>query len=306
MKSAGANCPSEGPLDLLPLALSRPKEAMEQARAVLAHAPQPWEASVARQTIGIVLREFGDIDKAIAELRIARRLARVARSVEREADVLATLGVALIFAGRTASGRAALDRAVADSTGRQHGRILFRRGAALLILGDHREAMRDINRAVAVLGEVNEPIWVARALTERAFTHLAVGSTRRAAADLVRAGELFAETGQELESADAVVHRGVLALRMGDLPAALTAFDGAAERFDKLGISDSDLSINRCAALLAAGLPGEAQQEADNAVTRLERVGGQPTKRAELLLTVATCALAAGRPGPARVHARQA
>ena len=46
-----------------------------------------------------MLREYGDIDAAIGELRTARRLARRAGSADREADVLATLGVALVFAG---------------------------------------------------------------------------------------------------------------------------------------------------------------------------------------------------------------
>ena len=85
--------------DLLPLALSRPNEALDRARKVLADDPGLLEASIARQTIGIVFREYGDIDAAIGELRTARRLARRAGSAGREADVLATLGVALVFAG---------------------------------------------------------------------------------------------------------------------------------------------------------------------------------------------------------------
>ena len=96
--------------DLLPLALSRPNEALKRARTILAGDPGPIAASVARQAIGIVLREYGDIDAAVDELRIARRLARRAGSTSREADVLGTLGVALIVAGRTVSGRKALTK----------------------------------------------------------------------------------------------------------------------------------------------------------------------------------------------------
>ena len=47
---------------------------------ILAGDPGPIAASVARQAIGIVLREYGDIDAAVDELRIARRLARRAGS----------------------------------------------------------------------------------------------------------------------------------------------------------------------------------------------------------------------------------
>ena len=283
-------------MDLLPLALSRPKDALRTARAVLAADAPPLDASIARQAIGIVLREFGDIDAAIRQLRIAHRLARRAHSADRAADVLATLGVALVFAGQTTSGRNALNTAARESTGQLNGRILLRRGGALLVLGRHREALADLNGAIGALRLADDPIWEARALTERAFSYLALGSVGRAGADLRRAERLFAATGQELESVDATVHRGVLALRTGDLPAALTYFDEAAERFHQLDTPDSGLSMQRCAALLAAGLPQDALREADDAIARLERSHGQPTRYAELLLTGAGCALAAGQP----------
>ncbi|TMR94509.1 CHAT domain-containing protein [Nonomuraea basaltis] len=288
-----------GTTELLPLALSRPYEALDRARCLLAGGLPPFDASLARQAIGIVLREFGDIDAAVRELRAARRLARASESTEREDDVLATLGVALVFAGRTTSGRNALNAAAQRSTGLLRGRILLRRGGVLLALGRHRAALADLNSAIAVLRLEGDLLWEARALTERAFCSLALGSVRPAVTDLGRAEELFARTGQELESVDATMHRGVLALRIGDLPVALSCFDTAAERFARLGASDPTLSIHRCAALLAAGLAEEALDEADAEIARLERVRGSPLKRAELLLTAAEGALAAGRPAAA-------
>src|SRR6185312_6134886 len=296
----------DDPADLLPLALSRPNEALDRARKVLGDDPGLLEASIARQTIGIVLREYGDIDAAIGELRIARRLAHRAGSADREADVLATLGVALVFAGRTVSGRNTLDAAVRQSTGQLRGRTLLRRGGALLLLGHHREALEDLNRSVAALRLVGDQLWEARALQERAVSYLSSGSARRAVADLRRAGDLFTANGQELESAETTVNRGLVALRLGDLPEALTWFDEAAERFGRLGASEPDLSMHRCAALTAAGLARDAMQEADDAISHLDRIHGRPTKRAELLLTAASCALAAGQPGTALARAAEA
>ncbi|MFI7446139.1 CHAT domain-containing protein [Nonomuraea sp. NPDC049714] len=292
--------------ELLPLALSRPHEALDRARDLLAGDPPPLAASMARQAIGIVLREFGDIDAAVAELEAAGRLAHQAGCAEREADVQATLGVALAFAGRTTAGRAALDAAVQRSTGPLNGRILLRRGGVLLILGHHHDALADLNNAVTALRAAGDAIWEARARSERATCNLALGSITKAATDLARAEELFNATGQELESADAIVHRGVLALRIGDLPASLLCFDQAAERFDRLGTPDPSLSIERCAALLAAGLPQDALTEAHAALDRLDRIHGQPVKKAELLLTAANCALAARRPADALDHAADA
>ena len=83
---------------------------------------------MAHQAAGIVLREFGDVDAGVRELRLALRLARRAGSAEREADVLASLGVALVYAGRTAAGLAAFDRAVQLSSGVLAARVLHRRG----------------------------------------------------------------------------------------------------------------------------------------------------------------------------------
>lgn len=297
---------SDGPVDLLPLALSRPNEALERARRVLADDPGPLDASVARQAIGTVLREYGDIDAALVELRIARRLARRAGSTGREADVLGTLGVALIFAGRSVSGRNALNAAVQQSTGHLHTRMLFRRGAALLILGRHSEALEDLNTAIVAMRAADDQLWEARALQERAVSYLSSGSARRAVADLRRAEELFAKNGQELESVEVTVNRGLVALRLGDLPEALSCFDEAAERLQRLGTSEPDLSIHRCAALTAAGLATDAMQEADDAIAQLDRIHGRPTKRAELLLTAATCALAAGQPAAALDRATEA
>jgi tetratricopeptide (TPR) repeat protein len=299
--------PSRGqPVDLLSLALSRPNDALERAREVLAGGPAPLEASIARQAIGIVLREVGDVDAAVRELREARRLARRSRSADREADVLASLGLALVFAGRTAEGLAVLETAVEHSSGLLRGRVLLRRGGALQVLGDHHDALADLSNAIASLRLADDQVWEARALTSRAFTHLAAGSVRRAEVDLLRAEQLFTANGQELESADAVVNRGVLALRNGDLPKALASFDEAERRFERIGTSDPTLSIERCAALLAAGLPEDALAEADGAIERLNVIRGQQTKRAELLLAGATSALAAGLPDRALERAREA
>jgi tetratricopeptide (TPR) repeat protein len=296
----------DGPVDLLPLALSRPNEALERARTVLAGDPSPLDASVARQAIGIVLREYGDIEAAVSELRIARRLARRAGSAGREADVLGTLGFALVVAGRSVSGRNALNAAVRQSTGHLHGRMLFRRGAALLILGDHREALEDLNTAIVTMRAADDQIWEARALQERAVSYLSSGSARRAVADLRRAEDLFTVNGQELESAEVTVNRGLVALRLGDLPDALNCFDEAAERFQRLGTPEPDLSMHRCAALTAAGLARDAMQEAEAAISQLDQIHGRPTKRAELLLTAARCALAAGEPATALARATEA
>jgi tetratricopeptide (TPR) repeat protein len=292
--------------DLLLLVGAHPGEAIAKARAILARDPTPYEASIAHQTIGFVLRDFGDLDAAIRELRAALRLARAARSRDRQADVLATLGNALIHRGRSERGLAALDSALTMVAGPSAGRVLVRRGIDLWILGRHREALDDLGRAVRVLRPAAETIWEARALTARALVHLACGSARRAELDLDRAERLFATTSQELEVAFTWHNRGLVAFRAGDVPLSLSYLDEAERRYRALRVPIPDLSIDRCAVLLAAGLAGDALQEADAAVRRLELGGGQATKKAELLLSAARAALAAAEPRVALERAQAA
>ncbi|HEX8858818.1 MAG TPA: CHAT domain-containing protein, partial [Actinomycetes bacterium] len=305
VEQRGIEDASPAALELLPLALSRPKEALARARALLAERPGPGEASIAHQAAGIVLRDFGDVDWGIRELRKAVRLARAAGSGEREADALATLGNALVLAGRTRSGLAALDTAARQSTGVLAGRVRMRRGGMLMVLGRHREALEELRPALATLRRAGDTLWEARGLAHRAFVHLALGSIERADGDIGRSERLFAAAGQELELAFARHNRGLIAFRSGDLPAALVYLDEAAQRYEALGAATPDLSIDRCAVLLAAGLPREALQEADTAIGALDEIRGQASKRAELLLSAARSALEAREAAVAieRAHA---
>ena len=252
------------------------------------------------------MREFGDLDSGIAELRRALRLARQIRSVEREADVLASLAVALVYAGRTAAGLTAFDDALRLSKGALAGQVRYRRSIALLALGRHAAALDDARRAAAVLRHSGDKLWAARAVNLRGLIYYTIGSTARANADFADAELLFAETSQVLESIYMVHNRALVAYAINDIPAALSYFDEAASQYKPLNILVPDLAIDRCAVLLTAGLPGDALAEADGAIYEIERFHGQSIKKAELLLVAANCALAAGRPRVALDRAQAA
>src|SRR5215472_11926804 len=282
--------------DLLPLTQSRPREALTRARAILANSPGPYDASVAHQATGVVLREFGDVHEGVNELRQALRLARRTGLLSREVECLASLGVALAYAGRTAAGLAAFDRSVRMSHGVLTGHVLHRRALVLWTLGQHVAALDDARRAIAILRRAGDRLWTARALNVRGLAHLSLGLPARADADFVAAGHLFAEAGQYLESVYEVHNRGLVAFGLGDLPTALSLFDEAAAAYRELGVPIADLSIDRCLVLLAAGLVTDALAEADAAVSDLERVHGRDIKKAQLLLIAANCALARAQP----------
>src|SRR5260370_29897598 len=267
-----ADGPRAETLDLLPLALARPREALARARAALAADPCLLDASVAHQVVGIVVRDFGDVNAAIRELRTASRLAHAARSQERQADVLATLGIALVRAGRTTPGLANLDAAARMASGASKGRVLMRRGATLAILGRHIEALGDLRSAVDILRRAGDQIWEARALSWLGLTNLALGQTKRADANFVEAARLWTSTSQDLEVAYAIHNRGLVAFHSGDLPLALSYFDHAAQRYEVLGTPTPDLTIDRCAVLLVAELPRDALELAAATLLHLVRL----------------------------------
>ena len=210
--------------------------------------------------------------------------------------MLAALGAALVYLGRTTDGLAAFNRAVQLAHGALAGRVLHRRGMALWSLGRFAAALEDLRRAAYVLQRAGDSVWAARAVNGRGMVYLALGSLDRADADFVAAGELYAGTGQELESIHTVLNRASVAFGSGDLPGALAFFDEAASRYEPLNVPTPFLSLDRCHVLLAAGLVDDALAEADTAVRDIEQAHGRSTKKAEGLLVAANCALAAAQP----------
>jgi tetratricopeptide (TPR) repeat protein len=291
--------------ELIPMTGVSPHAALAAARSLLAARPSPRDASIAHQAAAIVLRDFGDVTAAIREFRLAARLARAAADPEREADVLTSLGTALVMAGRTRAGLAALDEASTQAASTQSastqaastgagaalGRVLVRRGASLHIAGRYDQARADLRQAIMLTRRTGEVVWEARARTAAALADLATGATARAEAGFTAAEALFAGTGQQLEIAYARHNRALVAFAGGDLPAALRHLDDAAARYAGLGVEVPDAALDRCAVLLAAGLTADALAAAETAL------GGPatPAKKAELLLAAARTALAAGQ-----------
>jgi tetratricopeptide (TPR) repeat protein len=230
---------------LLSMALSRPRDALVAARALIATRPDPLAMSFARQAVGIVLRDAGRSAEAVHELRAAVRAAGVASAPERVADARASLGAALVMAGRTRPGLLELDAAAAVSVGKMRGRVLLRRAYALTSLGRHAEALLDVRLALSDIRAAGDRLWEARALNNRAMIHVARGALTRADADIRRAEALFREEGQALEEILCVHNRGLVAYCRGDLPGTLVVFAEAARRYEALGVSEPELAFDQ-------------------------------------------------------------
>jgi tetratricopeptide (TPR) repeat protein len=298
--------PASDPYDaaaLLDLVYASPAEAVARARVVLAGAPSARDASVARQVLGLAERDWGNIAAALDQLRRARRLASRSGDQVREAEVLASLGVAFVRSGRPRAGLARLDEAVCMTTGAASARMRFLRGGAHWLLGQNGAALADLRVAIPVLRSARLDIWAARAITIRGLVHLALGQVGRAVADLNLSERLYADTDQPYRAAVAVQNQGHVAFMAGDLPTALACLDDAQARLDALGTPAVELIIDRCTVLLAAGLAGDALRVADAGLADLH---DQPTRRAELALVAARAALVGGAPKAAGLRAATA
>ena len=308
MSEDGGSAPdTTGPDYLLVLAHSRPAEALVRARAVLSHRlpAAAAQVSIAHQAAGISLRDLGQAQAGLGELRSALRSARASGQAQREADVLASLGITMALVGNTTRGMGYLDDAVRMAQGVLAGRVLMRRASALSDLGRHAEALCDLNRAVVILHRHGDALWEARSRTHRGLILLAMGQARRADAEFLAAERQYELAGQEWEYATARHNRGLVAAASGHVPEALEYLAEAGRRYEQLGTPMPDVAIDRCAVLLSAGLATDARAEADDSARRLGRAV-PAVKLAELLYSSATAALAAGDPPAARDRAEQA
>lgn len=291
--------------DLLTLAIAEPEAAMQQAEHILASDADPSALSVARQALGIVLRHRGLMDDALRELRAAVRLAHRSRDVDREADARATLGVTLAMAGRTRSGLDQLNSSIAAATDPLVlGKALVRRAHVRhYYLAEEREALVDLEPALVAIRAAGERVWEARTLNVIGGCHLALGHVAEAERAIRAAEAIFTSEGQRLEAVITLHNRGSIAFRQGDLPLALTLFDLAAEKYADLGMDEAKLVLERCQALLTAGLADEAVELVRDRVQK----GSMPAvELAELVLVQASAELAADEPGASLRSANKA
>jgi tetratricopeptide (TPR) repeat protein len=185
--------------------------------------------------------------------------------------------------------------------------ILFAQRALLLKRsGRYVEALRQFDRALALLSEQSRPLDLVKALNNRSLVHLDVGQLREARADLHRCGQIAARHGLALHVAFSQVNLGCLDVVAGDLPSALGAFAAARAKYETLAPGRlANLAVERSRALVAAGLFGEADHELAYAMEHAARQRLTHTY-ADALHVRAEAALLASRPQAAAEWARQA
>ena len=303
---SSAGMAREGPVEDLPLrALSRPRDTARVAERMLAATRDPYVRSYAGQALGIATREMGDVAQAVRYLRAALAAATSCGD-ERSADVEASLGITLAFAGRSKEALRHLDAALSQASGVTAARVRVRRGVLLGILGRTSEEIAEHRRAARTLGAAGDSVREARALNNLGLALIDRGDAPRAEDALTRAEALLADAGQTFDAANVRSNRGLVASLYGQVPEALAHYDAAEIMYADAGVRSAELSEVRCSALLAVGLYDDALRHGQEAVGLLRSQGAAAAYRADALVRTAQAALAADDPKIARAYATEA
>ena len=278
--------------ELLRNLFTDPQSARQRAQDVLVPDPDPALASIGHQVVGIVLRDVGDMDAALDDLRAALRLARRSGDRLRIADVMATLGTTLATVGRMRDGLHYLDEASSMLDGVPLARVLHRRAYVLgHLLARFEESAADLHRAQELFAGSGDQVWEGRVLNLRALVDVKRGEVESAAEAFTRFREISASLGDRFGLAVAEHNIGWLAFLRGDLPRALEQYAASAAIFDAAGMTNVDLVLDQVAAYLSGGLAHDALAVVESALVARPL---QPREEADLLVAVAGAALAAG------------
>lgn len=287
------------------LAYTEPVRACRLAEAVLAApAVEPEAASVAEHALGMASTALWKLTEAETHLRTAIELADGLPT--RVAEARASLAYTLILTGRTVEALAEVEAAVPVLGGQPAARSHMLRGLVLTELSRFDEAFDGFEDALAALRRAGgDELLEADIRTNRSILRVYRRDWRGAEDDLRRAEGLYVTTGHPGRTAMVYHNRGMAAAVRGDVPAALSAYDEAADRYRAAGRGLGTLPIEKADALLSVRLVAEARATAEAAVTEFAKQRNAiDLVQARLLL--AQAALLDGDPATAHDEAERA
>ncbi len=263
-------------LRALSLVPSAPEQASLEALAALRQGSAEGDAeaiATAELALGAAAKELRDLPRALRHLRRAVAVAERSGREEQAARARVMLSSALISIGDLDGAMREIDRAEPLLHGGDLGRLYFRRATALAVKGRLDEALELHRRALPLLQRDGDRLYEIQLRNNRAMAYSYRGALKAAETDLRHAEQLSRDLGLERFAALIGQNLGFVAALRGDLPAALAFFDRADAYFHAKGIIDAIGLIDRCEALLPAGLVVEARQAAEAAVRHLDQEG---------------------------------
>jgi CHAT domain-containing protein/Tfp pilus assembly protein PilF len=258
------------------------------------------------RALGLVALDLEGTREAIEHLRAAVAAARRAGSSRRRAEARMSLAHALANDGQSAAALRQAGLAMGEEAAREDGRLTQQHAMIIERLGRLDEALERYRHALVLVRRTGDAYDEFTVLINRGIVQIYRGALRAAEADLLEAEALARRIGQPLHAAFSLGNLGLVATLRGDLPGALECFDAAAPVLAKASETRwAIMELDRCAALLAAGLHAEAHASA-GAVVAVFAGRAMRTDLAEARLTLAEAALASGDTAAAIAAAEQA
>lgn len=237
--------------------------------ALAAGAGDPESAAVAERAAGIARTALGELARAESHLRTAIGLADGAGLAVRGAEARGSLAYLLSLTGRPADALAEVDRAAPALDGVPGARLRMLRALVFAEAGRFDDARAGYGEALDALSRsAGDAVLEGDIRTNRSLVSIQRRDWRAAEGDLDRAEALYDATGHLGRTAMVHHNRGLAAAVRGDVPAALAAFDEAAERYRLSGRDAGLLPIERAEVLLSVLLVTEARRTAELAVAR--------------------------------------
>ena len=206
-------------------------------------------------------------DAAEASVHLRRAIGTADRHGLAVAGAEARMSYALILddLGRPRLALREIDRACTALSGLRRARAMMQRALILRRLGRDAEALSGYRAAVSAFRRRDDPLWLGRALVNRAVLYGYRGELRLAGTDLREALALFTRLRMPAAVAQVQHNLGFLAAQAGDVPAALQWYDRAHGYLRRTGTSAIGL-IDRAELLLSARLLPEARATVAEAV----------------------------------------
>lgn len=289
------------------LAFSDPVRARALAESARTAANGDVEpVAVAEQALGLACLSVGRLTDSERHLRLAIGVAEGADLGATAAKMRGVLGYVLTLTGRTAEGLREMDRALPELTGASAARLLMQRALVLTEASRFDDAAAGFTDALDTLRRAGgDDLIEATIRNNRSILLARQGDWRGAEDDLRRAEEVFTATGHSGRTAMVYQNRGLAATVRGDVPAALTAYDEAAQRYRAAGMDHGLLPIERAEVLLSVRLVAEARQATAAAVAEYAR-RGNAVDLVQARLLLAKIALVEGDPDAALREAERA
>ncbi len=221
-------------------------EAERLVSSALRLAPDDVEVrAAAERAHGLLAATRGDLTGAARHLRRSAHLADAHGLVERSCEAHGTLAyVLLLTTGSRAALRELARAEAAGPTGLTAARLGMQRGLVLQELHRLEESDRELTGALAAIRSAGgDDLLEGDVRTNRAFGRIDLADWAGAREDLAEAERIYLSLGHTGRTAMVLHDLGTLEARRGDLPAALAAYDAAADRYREAGLDANLLPV---------------------------------------------------------------